>query len=144
MRRGIRLRDGITRPAIVERIDRSAFTITITEGRNRQVRRMVAALGAKVLKLMRIAIGPIVIGDLAVGASRELTATKVAGLQGCLVTQQPSNVATISSTVGDVALRQESPINKPTEARYTAMSRRSNCSLSASTASRTACCEGTA
>ena len=85
LRRGIMLRDGITRPAIVERIDRSAFTITITEGRNRQVRRMVAALGAKVLKLMRIAIGPIVIGDLAVGASRELTAKEVAGLLGCRV-----------------------------------------------------------
>src|SRR4029077_8211676 len=73
LRRGIMLRDGITRPAIVERIAKSTLTIAITEGRNRQVRRMVEALGAKVLKLARVAIGPIGIGDLAVGKSRELT-----------------------------------------------------------------------
>jgi 23S rRNA pseudouridine2605 synthase len=77
LRRGVMLRDGMTRVAIVERIDKSAFTITITEGRNRQVRRMVEALGAKVLKLMRVAIGPIGIGKLPVGASRELTEEEV-------------------------------------------------------------------
>ena len=77
LRRGVMLRDGITRPAIVERIDRSAFTITIREGRNRQVRRMVQALGAKVLKLTRVAIGPIGIGDLPVGGTRELTDEEV-------------------------------------------------------------------
>jgi 23S rRNA pseudouridine2605 synthase len=82
LRRGVMLRDGMTRAAIVERIDKSAFTITITEGRNRQVRRMVEALGAKVLKLTRVAIGPIGIGKLPVGASRELTAKEVAGLLG--------------------------------------------------------------
>jgi pseudouridine synthase len=82
LRRGIMLRDGITRPAIVERIDKSTFTITITEGRNRQVRRMVEALGCKVLKLARVAIGPIGIGRLAVGASRELTAEEVRSLSG--------------------------------------------------------------
>jgi pseudouridine synthase len=82
LRRGIMLRDGITRPAIVERIDKRTFTITITEGRNRQVRRMVEAQGSKVLKLARVAIGPIGIGKLAVGASRELTAEEVRSLSG--------------------------------------------------------------
>jgi 23S rRNA pseudouridine2605 synthase len=82
LRRGIMLRDGITRPAIVERIDKSTFTITITEGRNRQVRRMVDALGAKVIKLARVAIGPIGIGKLPVGASRELTEEEVHLLSG--------------------------------------------------------------
>ena len=77
LRRGIMLRDGITRPAIVERIDKSTFMIAITEGRNRQVRRMVEALGAKVIKLARVAIGPIGIGKLAIGASRELTEEEV-------------------------------------------------------------------
>jgi pseudouridine synthase len=80
LRRGVMLRDGITRPAIVQRIDRSAFTITITEGRNRQVRRMVEALDAKVLKLVRVAIGPIGIGELPIGKSRELTAAEVKSL----------------------------------------------------------------
>ena len=81
LRRGIMLRDGITRPAIVERIDKSTFMITIMEGRNRQVRRMVESLGAKVIKLARVAIGPIGIGKLAIGASRELTEKEVKALK---------------------------------------------------------------
>lgn len=80
LRRGIVLNDGPTRPATVERLKRDSFDITITEGRNRQVRRMVEALGAKVEKLTRIAIGPIAIGALEVGTIRELTAEEVAAL----------------------------------------------------------------
>jgi len=64
LRNGIELNDGPTRPARVERVAESLFEITITEGRNRQVRRMVEALDAKVVKLVRIAIGPIRIGEL--------------------------------------------------------------------------------
>ena len=82
LRRGIELADGPTRPAIVTRVRDSArytfFEITITEGRNRQVRRMVEALGAKVLKLVRVKIGPIGIGDLQIATHRELTPTEVA------------------------------------------------------------------
>jgi len=77
LRAGIALRDGMTRPAIVNRVSGNKFEITITEGRNRQVRRMVEALGAKVLKLVRIAIGSMTIGDLQIGATRELTAEEV-------------------------------------------------------------------
>jgi len=80
LRAGIELRDGPTRPAIVNRIGAATFEITITEGRNRQVRRMVEALEAKVEKLARIAIGPIAIGTLESGATRELTAEEVAML----------------------------------------------------------------
>lgn len=80
LRNGIELRDGPTRPAVVERIGKSTFTITITEGRNRQVRRMVEALDAKVEKLARTAIGSMAIGDLASGAIRELTRDEVAAL----------------------------------------------------------------
>lgn len=77
LRNGIELRDGLTRPAIVIRIGRSKFEITITEGRNRQVRRMVEALDAKVLKLVRVAIGDIRIGDLQIGKFRPLTADEL-------------------------------------------------------------------
>ena len=77
LRRGIDLRDGITRPAIVERRGKSTFTITITEGRNRQVRRMVEALDAKVEKLARVAIGAIEIGELESGKVRMLTNEEV-------------------------------------------------------------------
>ena len=79
--RGIELKDGPTRPARVTRVretgGRTVFEITITEGRNRQVRRMVEAQGAKVLKLVRVAIGPLRIGDLTIGAIRPLTPEEI-------------------------------------------------------------------
>lgn len=81
LRRGIELSDGPTCPAIVERVRDSArytfFEITITEGRNRQVRRIVEALGSKVLKLVRTRIGPIEIGSLEIGKFRALTPKEV-------------------------------------------------------------------
>ena len=81
LRHGIELSDGSTRPAEVERIRDSArytfLQITITEGRNRQVRRMVEALGAKVLKLVRTGIGPIEISGLEIGKWRRLSKEEV-------------------------------------------------------------------
>ena len=81
LRRGLELRDGPTRPAEVMRVNPRTFEITITEGRNRQVRRMVEALGAKVEKLTRIAIGALQIGDLAAGSVRELSAEELRALE---------------------------------------------------------------
>jgi pseudouridine synthase len=85
LREGIELADGPTRPAEVQRVRDSAkythFEITLTEGRNRQVRRMVEALEAKVLKLVRVKIGPIAIGTLPIGKWRPLTRTEVAALK---------------------------------------------------------------
>ncbi len=84
LRNGVILRDGVTRPALVQRLRESGgktvFEITITEGRNRQVRRMVEALDAKVLKLVRVSIGPIRIGDLEIGKARKLTAAEIKSL----------------------------------------------------------------
>jgi pseudouridine synthase len=81
LRRGIELADGVTRPAEVTRVRDGArytfFEITITEGRNRQVRRMVEAVGAKILKLVRTRVGPIGIGDLQIGTWRSLTSKEV-------------------------------------------------------------------
>ncbi len=86
LRRGVELADGPTRPATVKRIRDSArctfFEITLTEGRNRQVRRMVETLGAVALKLVRTHIGPIQIGKLEIGKHRELTSEEVAQLRG--------------------------------------------------------------
>ena len=74
----------MTAPALVERIRDGArysfIEITITEGRNRQVRRMVEALGAKALKLVRTCIGPIRIGELQIGKHRPLTNQEVSML----------------------------------------------------------------
>ena len=84
LRRGVELSDGPTRPAAVTRLrDTGRHThleITITEGRNRQVRRMLEAVDSKVLKLVRTAIGPIRIGALAIGKWRLLTAEELAAL----------------------------------------------------------------
>jgi pseudouridine synthase len=86
LRDGIELADGPTRPAIVTRLrDSATYThveITLTEGRNRQVRRMIEALGAKVLKLVRVKIGSIGIGTLPIGRWRPLTSAEVASLAG--------------------------------------------------------------
>jgi len=85
LRDGLELSDGPTRPAVVTRIrDSAKYThveITLTEGRNRQVRRMVEALGAKVLKLVRVKIGSIPIGGLAIGKWRPLTPAEIATLK---------------------------------------------------------------
>ena len=85
LRRGVELNDGPTRPAIVRRIrysgKHSFIEITISEGRNRQVRRMLEAVDNKVLKLVRTAIGPLRIGDLVIGKYRPLTAEELALLQ---------------------------------------------------------------
>ncbi len=84
LREGLELRDGPTRPAVLARLrepgGKTVFEITITEGRNRQVRRMVEALDAKVVSLARTAIGDLVLGDLAEGAIRPLSGTEVAQL----------------------------------------------------------------
>lgn len=84
LRDGIELSDGPTRPAQVVRVrDSAKYThveITLTEGRNRQVRRMVEALGATVLKLVRVSIGNIRIGTLPIGKWRMLTEAEVRAL----------------------------------------------------------------
>lgn len=81
LRRGVTLSDGPTRPAIVKRLrDNAKYThleIILTEGRNRQVRRMLEAVGSKVLKLVRTAIGPVRIGDLPIGKHRLLTEEEI-------------------------------------------------------------------
>ncbi|MFB3826179.1 MAG: pseudouridine synthase [Bryobacteraceae bacterium] len=85
LRGGVELKDGPTRPAAVRRLRDSGrhtfLEMTITEGRNRQVRRMLEAVESKVLKLVRTAIGPLRIGPLPIGKWRHLTAEEVAALK---------------------------------------------------------------
>jgi 23S rRNA pseudouridine2605 synthase len=85
LRHGLELKDGPTRPAEVKLLRHATratfFEITIREGRNRQVRRMVEALGAQVLKLVRIAIGPLRIGTLNIGRFRALTPEEIRQLR---------------------------------------------------------------
>jgi pseudouridine synthase len=86
LRNGVSLSDGPTRPAEVNMLrqghNSTHLEITISEGRNRQVRRMLEAVGSKVLKLVRTAIGPIRIGDLPIGKWRALTDDEICALRG--------------------------------------------------------------
>jgi 23S rRNA pseudouridine2605 synthase len=84
LRDGVVLDDGPTRPAVVTRLgddEHARVEITITEGRNRQIRRMVESLGAQVLSLVRVSIGPVAIGALPAGQWRDLTPDEVGALR---------------------------------------------------------------
>ncbi len=80
LREGIRLEDGMTAPAQVSMPDQRLLKITIHEGRNRQVRRMCAAIGHPVVRLVRVRIGPITDSSLTAGSWRELTNEEVRSL----------------------------------------------------------------
>jgi 23S rRNA pseudouridine2605 synthase len=71
--------------------DRSALQITLREGRNRQVRRMLVRLGHPVRKLKRVQIGPLTLHGLPVGAARRLTVKELAQLRAAC--EQVSTVA---------------------------------------------------
>lgn len=77
-RRGVVLEDGVVVPNAVETTPMGqgqwAFTVTIAEGKNREVRRLCKALGLFVDRLVRTRFGPVSLGTLAPGATRPLTA----------------------------------------------------------------------
>lgn len=81
LRAGVELEDGLTAPARVSRVEPDTLEITIHEGRKRQVKRMCAAVGHRVLSLERLRLGPLRLGDLAPGQSRRLTNTEVSLLR---------------------------------------------------------------
>jgi 23S rRNA pseudouridine2605 synthase len=60
----------------------SWLEITLDEGRNRHIRRLLAALGVEVLRLVRVAIGPLALGELGKGEWRYLTMAEVRALGG--------------------------------------------------------------
>lgn len=101
LRAGVTLKDGPTRPCTVRRIDEPAglwprdppvrhriavptcwLELDISEGRNRQVRRMTAAIGHPTLRLIRIAIGPWQLGGLQPGQWQEVEPDSVAPSAG--------------------------------------------------------------
>jgi len=80
MASGVKIMGVLTKPATVARIDEIRFSIILTQGLNRQIRRMCSALGYRAQHLRRVRIINIELGTLAAGEWRELTAAEVAGL----------------------------------------------------------------
>ena len=76
-RRGVELEDGIVRTTAVEARPlgnrTSELELTIAEGKNREVRRLCEALGLEVERLVRVRFGPVVLGPLPSGATRQLS-----------------------------------------------------------------------
>jgi pseudouridine synthase len=84
LRRGVELDDGPARAKSVRIVDarggRGQLRLVMTEGRKREVRRLLAAVGLPVVRLVRLRVGPVTLGSLRPGACRELTVDEVRGL----------------------------------------------------------------
>lgn len=86
---GIELEDGVTAPARVDAVRTTqrgdtSFLITIHEGRNRQIRRMLEAVGHRTLRLKRERFGPLSLGTLAPGEWRKLSDEEIKKLENAL------------------------------------------------------------
>ena len=81
---GVPILDTITRKCKVEKLDKRKFRIVLTQGLNRQIRRMCEYFGYRVVKLVRVRIMNIKLGDLPVGKYRDLTHQEWEGLLALL------------------------------------------------------------
>ncbi len=86
LREGVELDDGVTSPASVRLVRPGLLEITISEGRKRQVRRMLEAVGHRAVALERVAFGPLRLGRLARGEHRRLSAAEIERLRKAAAT----------------------------------------------------------
>jgi 23S rRNA pseudouridine2605 synthase len=89
LREGVALEDGLTAPARAALVPPGTIKLTIHEGRNRQVRRMCAAVGHPVVRLVRTRIGPIAERRLKPGQWRPLTQAEVRALEEAAAAPRP-------------------------------------------------------
>jgi 23S rRNA pseudouridine2604 synthase len=80
MESGVKILGTVTKPCKVKKLGPRTFNITLTQGLNRQIRRMCSALGYNVRKLQRTRILNIHLGNLPIGQWRDLTEEELAGL----------------------------------------------------------------
>jgi len=105
MLRGIRAKDGDFLHAGGARLLRSGekncwLEITLDEGKNRQIRRMLAALEVEVLRLVRVAIGPVALGNLAKGEFRPLSGEERMAMDRALARARPQYLGATPRTSG--------------------------------------------
>ena len=81
LRSGVELEDGPTAPAKVRRLGDREIEVTLREGRNRQVRRMLEAVGNEVVALRRVAFGSLGLGGLKEGQARRLSDHEISRLR---------------------------------------------------------------
>ena len=91
LRSGVEIAEGLTAPARVSSPQRGLLRIVLTEGRNRQVRRMCGAVGLTVTRLVRTRIGPLRDPRLGPGEWRELTRTELRALESALGGPEPGD-----------------------------------------------------
>ena len=89
LREGVKLEDGMTAPAGARRLTPERVEITLHEGRKRQVRRMLDAVGHPVVSLERVAFGPLRLGDLPPGRHRVLKPYEVEELRKLTAQRAP-------------------------------------------------------
>jgi 23S rRNA pseudouridine2604 synthase len=77
---GVKIMGQMTKPSIVSRVSANAFRIILTQGLNRQIRRMCSALGYKVQRLKRVRIMNVKLGNLETGKWRYLSEGELMGL----------------------------------------------------------------
>ena len=88
--------DAVTRPCTVKKTGKDTFSIILTQGLNRQIRRMCEALGYKVDVLKRIRIMNVELGDLKPGQVRELTEQELKELYGTVKERENAGISRTS------------------------------------------------
>lgn len=88
IKKGVMLKDGLARAKscklLENTISQSWVSLTLLDGRNREVRRIFEALGHDVMKLKRVKYGPINLGNLNLGEQRSLSASEIQKLESCI------------------------------------------------------------
>ncbi len=109
MRNGVEILDTVTKPCIVEKTGGYTFRIILTQGLNRQIRRMCDALGYRVVSLKRVRIMNIRLGDLPTGSYREVTGEEWEELNRLLAgsSNRPGGAEKMEAPGG--AARRETP-----------------------------------
>lgn len=81
MAKGVKILDQVTRPCVVKKVNKHTFNIILTQGLNRQIRRMCETLGFKVQKLKRVRIMGVHLDNLPIGNYRNLTNSELDSLK---------------------------------------------------------------